>query len=170
VSLREDRVGSAEGREAGAITVDNRTTTVAPLEVDLDVGGAWRAFPAMLTLGGHHIADGTDHLLFLLTLLLPAPLPHAGRHRRRPGRRRPTRRERRSPGHGGVRRRHSVTLALGALGRFELPAGPVEALIAAGILVSAVRAVRPVFPGQEALVAGGSAWCAGWRSPSPWPS
>ena len=33
-----------------------------------------QGFKSVLKLGIHHIAEGTDHLLFLLVLLLPAPL------------------------------------------------------------------------------------------------
>src|SRR5580658_2577864 len=37
--------------------------------------GDWRrGFASVFKLGMRHIAEGTDHLLFLLTLLLPAPL------------------------------------------------------------------------------------------------
>jgi hypothetical protein len=49
---------------------------------------------------------------------------------------------------------HSITLALGALG-LPVPQHAVEALIAVSILVAATHAVRPVFPGREALIAGG---------------
>jgi len=41
-----------------------------------------------------------------------------------------------------------------ALSRVEIPAAPIETLIAATILVGGVHAVRPLFPGREALVAG----------------
>jgi hydrogenase/urease accessory protein HupE len=49
---------------------------------------------------------------------------------------------------------HSITLALGALG-VPVPQQAVEVLIAVSILVAAVHAVRPLFAGREALVAGG---------------
>ena len=107
----------------------------------------------MTELGGEHILTGTDHLLFLLILLLPAPLRATGRR-----------------WHGLVGARaalgrvgritiaftvgHSVALAATALGRLEIPGRPVEAFIAASILVGAVHAIRPLFPGREALVAG----------------
>src|ERR1700727_767515 len=35
-------------------------------------------FASLFRLGMRHIAEGTDHLLFLLVLLLPAPLLVAG--------------------------------------------------------------------------------------------
>jgi hypothetical protein len=105
----------------------------------------------MLRLGVTHIADGTDHQLFLLTLLLPAPLLAAGRRWRQP-----------APTGRAVRRitaitlaftiGHSGTLALGTLG-LPVPQQPVEALIAVSILVAAAHALRPLFPGREPVVA-----------------
>ena len=138
-------------RNLGAIELDTITGTVAPLVVELDSGSAWTGFTGMLRLGVSHIAEGTDHQLFLLTLLLPAPLLAVRGRWREP-----------APGSRAVRRiaaitlaftlGHSVTLALGTLG-LPVPQQPVEALIAASILVAAAHALRPVFPGREPLVA-----------------
>jgi hypothetical protein len=106
----------------------------------------------MLRLGISHIADGTDHQLFLLTLLLPAPLLAVRRRWREV-----------VPTGRAVRRisaitiaftiGHSVTLALGTLG-LPVPQQPVEALIAVRILIAAAHALRPLFPGREPLIAG----------------
>lgn len=107
---------------------------------------------SMFRLGIHHIAEGTDHLLFLLALLLPAPLLALGS---------------RWGGFAGVRRSlaqilkvvtaftvgHSITLALAALGTVHVASRPIEVLIAVSILVSAAHALRPLFPGREAVVA-----------------
>ena len=109
-------------------------------------------FASMFRLGMHHIAEGTDHLLFLLALLLPAPLLVYGS---------------RWAGFAGARRSllqilkvvtaftvgHSVTLGLAALGVVHVPSRPIEVLIAVSILVSATHALRPLFPGREAFVA-----------------
>ena len=115
-------------------------------------GFTWSGLSAAFRLGARHIAEGTDHLLFLLTLLLPAPLVAlAGRWR----------------GRATIRRSlihilgivtaftlgHSLTLALTALGIVHLPSRPVEVLIAISILVSAIHALRPIFPGREAAIA-----------------
>lgn len=108
---------------------------------------------SLFHLGMRHIAEGTDHLLFLLVLLLPAPLLAAGG---------------RWVGSAGVRRSvmhilgivtaftlgHSITLTLAALGFVAMPTRLVEVLIAVSILVSAVHALRPIFPGREAFIAG----------------
>jgi hypothetical protein len=48
---------------------------------------------------------------------------------------------------------HSVTLALAASGFARVPSRPVEVLIAFSILVSAAHALRPLFPGREAMIA-----------------
>ncbi|MEV7733190.1 HupE/UreJ family protein [Streptomyces sp. NPDC088921] len=157
VTVRQDwAAGQVDGEgttQVGTIRIDTRTMTVPALKVDLGDGSAWRGFLAMVKLGSDHILTGTDHLLFLLILLLPAPLAATGR---------------RWDGLVGARRAlgrigritlaftagHSVALAVTALGRLDVPGWPIEAFIAASILVGAIHAVRPLFPGKEAQVAG----------------
>jgi hypothetical protein len=108
----------------------------------------------MFRLGIRHIAEGTDHLLFLLALLLPAPLLAV---------------RSRWASFIGVRESliqivrvvsaftvgHSITLALGASGLISLPERLVEVLIAFSILISAAHALRPLFPGREPVIAAG---------------
>ena len=48
---------------------------------------------------------------------------------------------------------HSITLTLAAFNAVNVPSRPVEVLIAVSILVSAVHAWRPIFPGKEAWIA-----------------
>jgi hypothetical protein len=48
---------------------------------------------------------------------------------------------------------HSATLTLAALNLVNVPSRPVEVLITVSILVSAVHAFRPIFPGREAWIA-----------------
>jgi len=109
-------------------------------------------FATIFRLGMRHIAEGTDHLLFLLVLLLPAPLIVVGS---------------RWAGFVGVRSSvlhilrivtaftigHSITLALAAFGLVRVPSRPIEVLIAVSILVSSIHALRPIFPGKEAGIA-----------------
>lgn len=140
-------------RDLGAITLDTVTGAIPTLSIDLDDGSPWQGFVGMVSLGISHIAQGADHQLFLLTLLLPAPLVAAGRRWGGPVATRTS-----------IRRittitlaftlGHSVTLALGALG-VPVPQQLVEVLITVSILVAALHAWRPIFPGKEALVAGG---------------
>ncbi|WP_069163437.1 HupE/UreJ family protein [Nocardia altamirensis] len=158
VAVRQDWRGGQvdvgnDARQVGVVRVDSGSMTVPPLTVDLDDASAWRGFVGMVVLGGHHILEGTDHLLFLFTLLLPAVLiAKAGRWH-------PDNRPRRAMRHIlavtiAFTVGHSAALAVSALSRLEIPARPVETLIAATILVGGAHAVRPLFPGREALVAG----------------
>jgi hypothetical protein len=107
---------------------------------------------SLFHLGMRHIAEGTDHLLFLLVLLLPAPLLAVGSRWDRPA---------------GVYQSllrilgivtaftlgHSITLSLAAMNFVHVPARPIEVLIAVSILVSAAHALSPIFPGREAWIA-----------------
>ena len=125
----------------------NRATSVGTAAESLRAD-----FLGICRLGTHHIAEGTDHLLFLLALLLPAPLiANAKRWTRS------------APVQASLLQilkvvtaftlAHSMTLALAAFGAVSVPSRPIEVLIAISILVSAAHAFRPVFPGREAVIA-----------------
>jgi hypothetical protein len=108
----------------------------------------------MIGYGLHHVLEGADHLLFLLTLLLVAPLVVvAGRWQRRDGLRSTLRRVL------GVVTAftvgHSLTLIASALGWVSAPGAAVEVLIAASVGVAAVHAMRPLARRGEVLIAGG---------------
>ena len=160
VSLQSDWSGGRveSSGEIGTISENTTTGEVDPLRADLGDGSAWRGFVGLVSLGMTHIVEGTDHQLFLLTLLLPAPLLVAAgvrRSRRWAGATTPRRAIRKI----GVitlsfTAGHSITLALGSLG-LPVPQQLIEALIAVSILVAAGHAIRPIFAGREALIAGG---------------
>ena len=126
----------------------------ATLAIDRDGADTWAALGAMVSLGMRHIAEGSDHVLFVLLLLLPAPL--VARRRSWAGAR---------PLGDTVRRilvvvsaftvGHSLTLAAAVVGVLRLPSEPVEVVIAGSVLVSAIHAATPVFPRREAMVAAG---------------
>ena len=113
-----------------------------------------------ILLGMQHIAEGTDHMLFLITLMLVAPLIA-------------------SRGAGGARGRswtgirkpwptvgraalivlsftlgHTVTLALVSFGWMSFPTTPVEILVAVSIIVAGIHAVKPLIPRGEIPLAG----------------
>ena len=157
VSVRNDwetgNTGDQE-KQVGVIRVDTRTSVIYPMKINLGKGSWWTGFESMVSLGMEHIKEGTDHLLFLLVLLLPATLLVNGK---------------RWGGFGGTRYSivklvktttaftigHSLTLLIGSLKLVQLPPQPVEVLIAVSILISAVHAIRPIFPGREMYVAAG---------------
>jgi hypothetical protein len=146
--------GDAAAQSLAVIQVDSKTNEVLPVAVNIESGSIWKGFVAMFRLGMKHIAEGYDHLLFLIVLLLPAPLLLE---------------KRRWGSFGGWKYSfwrllkivtaftvgHSLTLAAAALGWFRLPTQPVEVVIALSILFSAVHALRPVFSGRETWVAAG---------------
>jgi hypothetical protein len=108
----------------------------------------------MVGYGLHHVLAGADHLLFLLTLLLVAPLVVvAGRWQPREGLAPTLRRVL------GVvtafTAGHSLTLIASALGWVSVPSAPVEVLIAVSVGVAAVHAIRPLARRGEILIAGG---------------
>ncbi|WP_433782611.1 HupE/UreJ family protein [Actinomycetospora sp. CA-101289] len=114
----------------------------------------WQGFVAAVGLGVHHIAEGADHLLFLLMLLLPAPLlARRGRWVRADDLGRQVRRTVHVVTAFAVG--HSITLALAALGYISVPTAVVESLIAVSILVSGVHAIRPIVRGGEVWIAAG---------------
>lgn len=124
------------------------------LAIDRGGGAPLAGMAAAARLGMHHIAEGHDHLLFLIALLLPAPVLAAGRRWNGP---KPVRATLWSLAAvvTAFTVGHSVTLIGAAVFDWRLPAQPVEVLIALSIMISALHALRPVFPGREALVAGG---------------
>lgn len=123
------------------------------LRVDLGKGSAGTIAINAFLIGAHHILEGYDHLLFLIALMLPAPLLARQGRWQQP----------RSPG-GSARRivltvtaftlGHSITLVAGAIWPIPLPAVLVESLIAASVLVSALHAIRPIFAANEPVIGG----------------
>ena len=122
------------------------------LAVDGSDGSWWRGFSRLYLMGMRHIAEGSDHLLFLLVLLLPAPLLAINKRWR----------ETKSPTDSiktivsvvsGFTLGHSLTLALSAAGWVSAPTRVIEVTIAASILVSAIHAWRPLFAGREIGIA-----------------
>lgn len=109
---------------------------------ELDHPSPWAAFVEYLRAGIWHIWSGIDHLLFLLSLLLPAVL---------------ARRENRweavpmaAPAFISIVKvvtaftlAHSMTLSLAAFDVIRLPARLTESVIAASIIVAALNNVFP---------------------------
>lgn len=124
------------------------------LVIDRGTASSFKGFQAAFALGMRHIAEGHDHLLFLFALLLPAPLLAAGGVWRGA---RPIRVAlwQTTKIVSAFTAGHSLTLIGAALFDWHLPPQPVEIGIALSILISAIHAWRPLFPGHEPSVAAG---------------
>jgi hypothetical protein len=110
--------------------------------VDLDHPSPWAAFAEYLRAGIWHIWSGIDHLLFLLSLLLPAVLVRRhGRWEAAPMA---------APAFANIVKvvtaftlAHSLTLSLAAFDIIRLPGRLTESVIAASIIVAALNNVFP---------------------------
>jgi HupE / UreJ protein len=123
----------------------------------LGEASSWEQFCDYVGEGVHHIWTGFDHLLFLLSLLLPAVL---------------TRPPLRSAGWQPVESfgaaflevvkvvsaftlAHSITLALAALQVVSLPSRWVESAIALSVVLAAVNNIRPIVYEKRWVIAFG---------------
>jgi hydrogenase/urease accessory protein HupE len=139
-----------EGDSLLRYTADNTSQVV-----DLEDASWLKGMSAVIGLGMEHIRIGSDHILFVLALVLPSVLVF-----------------RRSEGWLPARTfgrslwrvlkivtmftiAHSITLALGGLEIVELPPRFVEAVIAISIALAALHNIRPMFVNKEWLLAFG---------------
>ncbi|BAM03924.1 HupE/UreJ family protein [Phycisphaera mikurensis] len=136
-------VDAGEGPSAPAVLGPDADAT----RLDLAAGGGRSAasFLGFVREGVYHIWIGLDHVLFLITLMLPAVLLRSG------GRWTPA--PAFAPAAGGILAlvtsftvAHSVTLWLATTGWVEPPSRLVESVIAASIIVSAVHNLAPRLP------------------------
>lgn len=146
-------VTSDDVREVGVVRYDFARNLTPPLAITADSGSVWRGLRSVVALGFRHVLAGADHLLFLVTLLIVAPLRAVGG------------RWSLFQGWPHTLRRflgvslafavgHSAALLVGAYRLVAAPARPVEIMIALSIAVTALHAIRPLFPQREWLVAG----------------
>lgn len=155
ISIKQDWQNGIVGHqnsEIGMISVDFSNNEIKPFLVNLEVGNNWKGFKAMFWLGIDHIADGVDHLMFLLLLLLPSPLLVISQKWNK------------SQGWKislwkilkivtGFTIGHSVTLFFGTMQWFETPILIVEILIMISIFITAIHALRPIFYKREIVIA-----------------
>lgn len=110
-----------------------------------DGGNLWVTLKDFIANGVFHILNGFDHLLFLLTLMLPAVLVWRNRQWQPVARFRPAL--------FGILKivtaftvAHSITLWLAVMGVIALPSRLIESLIAVSILITALNNLRPILP------------------------
>jgi hypothetical protein len=112
----------------------------------------WRSFADYFHAGVWHILSGIDHLLFLISLLLPAVLLRRNRHWE------PVTGAR--PALISIFKvvtaftvAHSLTLTLAALDIVKLPSRLTESVIAASIVVAALNNIVPIVTESRARIA-----------------
>lgn len=134
-------VGSSAGGRTTHVLSPERPT----VEFDLADAGPWQSFLAYLGEGIWHIWIGFDHVLFLLTLVLPAVLVWRDR--------RWVPVEAFRPAAIDVAKTvscftvaHSITLWLAVMDHVVLSSRWVESVIALSIIVTALHNLRPVLP------------------------
>nr|WP_229507751.1 HupE/UreJ family protein [Massilia sp. Dwa41.01b] len=112
----------------------------------------WRQFGDYVRHGVWHIWIGFDHILFLLSLLLPAVLVHrGGAWEGRATFRAATLEVLRIV--TAFTLAHSLTLTLAALGVLSLPSRLVESAIAASVILAALNNLWPLLQRARAVVA-----------------
>ncbi len=128
----------------GGSASDSRFAVYAP--------SRWRAFTEYLQAGMRHIWGGIDHLLFLVSLLLPAVLI------RTPQGWKPVTRSR--PALISIFKvvtaftlAHSITLSLAAFNVVHVPSRLTESVIAASIVIAALNNIFPVVTESRARIA-----------------
>jgi hypothetical protein len=150
VFLRNDWAGGMAGQPPLLLGELDFAHNRLPLVLDAPRSSA--SIVRLLQAGAWHIAEGTDHLLFLFLLLLVAPLQAQPRCWGRAVAVRPALRQ-----IVGVVTAftvgHSLTLVLGSSGLLVVPSQPVEVAVAATIAIAAVHAWRPLFLRGDALLA-----------------
>ena len=123
--------------------------------VDLGNTSFWSGFAGVVALGTEHIRIGTDHILFILALVLPSVLVFREVVGWQP-----------SSSFGSSLWRvlkivtmftiaHSITLTLGGLGIVEFPPAMVETVIAVSIILAALHNIKPIFMNKEWIIAFG---------------
>jgi HupE / UreJ protein len=135
-----------------------RTAVLGPqqptLAIDLSAADRWSQFVDYVREGVWHIWIGLDHILFLVSLLLPAVLLW------RAPQWQPAERARDAfwSVFGVVTAftvAHSITLSLAVLGLIDLPSRFVESVIAASVVVAALNNLRPLVTRRLWMVAFG---------------
>jgi hypothetical protein len=133
--------------QAEVLSQDSPTVTVNVTAPD-----RWRQFRAFVTEGIWHILKGYDHILFLLTLLLPAVVRYGSRGWE-------ARESLRDSALDVLKvvtaftLAHSLTLSLAVLGLAHFPARPVECGIAVTVLLGALNNLKPVIVHRRWAVA-----------------
>jgi len=135
-------------------TPSNPTDTL-----DLTKVSIWKGFVAMIKQGIWHIWIGTDHIFFLIALILPAVVWRRKEENLSPLKSwKPV--DKFKPAFSYIIKiitfftiAHTITLSLAALQIISLPGWIVESIIAFSIGLAAFHNIKPIFKGRDWLIA-----------------
>ncbi|MEL6186938.1 MAG: HupE/UreJ family protein, partial [Myxococcota bacterium] len=142
LELRYDAMFEVDSNHRAFLRLDTGRATHADIfssrhrqaRYPLEATPWWTPLTHFVVEGVWHILIGYDHILFLLTLILPAVLLRPARVGRRRVLRIVT----------SFTVAHSITLSLAVFGWVSIPSAIVESTIAASIVVAALENLRPV--------------------------
>lgn len=135
-------------------------TPSSPVDtLDLTKVSIWKGFVAMIKQGVWHIWIGTDHIFFLIALILPAVVWRRKERKLSPLKSwRPV--SRFKPAFSYIIKiitfftiAHTITLSLAALQIISLPGWIVESIIAFSIGLAAFHNIIPIFKGRDWVIA-----------------
>jgi hypothetical protein len=142
VFLRNDWAGGLVSQVPRPLAVLDSTHVEWPIDLP-KTSTATSGLLQLLEDGAMHIVEGTDHLLFLLTLLLVSPLL-AWRGRWAKVRSASSALRHTAAVVTAFTAGHTVALVLGSSGWLQLPSAMVELAVAATIAISALHAIKPI--------------------------
>ena len=160
LSVRYTLMDDLDPSHRGLLTLTSGTTAQTGVlggqnsiaSFTVDETSRWRAFVEYLQAGVGHIWGGIDHLLFLISLLLPAVLSRTKGHWEPVASARPA--------FFSILKvvtaftlAHSITLTLAALDVVRLPSRLTESVIAASIIVAALNNIFPLVTESRARIA-----------------
>lgn len=150
--LDPDHRGLLDLRAGGSSQAAVFSRARPQLTISLNKSQPWRQFRAFVAEGMWHILHGYDHVLFLLTLLLPAVVLY------RQGRWEPRLSLRDAlldvaKVVTAFTLAHSLTLSLAALGWVNVPSRIVESAIAFTVVLGALNNIVPIVTHRRWLVA-----------------
>ena len=127
--------------------------------LDLTKISVWKGFVAMIKQGVWHIWIGTDHIFFLIALILPAVVRRRNEEDLSLAQSwNPV--ERFKPAFIYIIKiitfftiAHTITLSLAALQVISLPGWIVESIIAFSIGLAALHNIKPIFKGRDWIIA-----------------
>ncbi len=161
-TIKYDAIIEADPKHRATIVLNNQDDEVKTVGIlsysrtTIDIGEVttWSSMQEMIKFGIHHVLIGLDHILFLVMLLLAAPLVAVNKRWQRSNEIKPVLK---NVFHivSAFTLGHSLTLIITALGWINLPSQPIEIIIAISVAISALHVAKPLTEKGEVKIAFG---------------